>query len=176
MKHVMIDIETLGDVSNSVIVSIGAVRFDLETGETGEEFYRTIDIQSCLDNGLKVTGGTIQWWMRNSKESRKAIIDGGYDLEVVLDHFVQFLQTGDVLWSNGLRFDVAILEDAYQAIRSTIPWDFRNERDVRTLVSFAPEIKSVVVNTWNKTLHNAIEDCKLQIKYCSAIYNKLKIA
>jgi len=176
MKHVMIDIETLGDVSNSVIVSIGAVRFDLETGETGEEFYRTIDIQSCLDNGLKVTGGTIQWWMRNSKESRKAIIDGGYDLEVVLDHFVQFLQSGDVLWSNGLRFDVAILEDAYQAIRSTIPWDFRNERDVRTLVSFAPEIKSATVNTWNKTLHNAIEDCKLQIKYCSAIYNKLKIA
>ena len=38
MKHVMIDIETMGNMSHSAIVSVGAVRFDLETGEIGEKF------------------------------------------------------------------------------------------------------------------------------------------
>lgn len=52
-----------------------------------------------------------------------------------------------------------------------IPWDFRKERDVRTLVSFPPEIKenfpSVGVH------HNGIDDCKFQIGYCVEIWRKL---
>ena len=76
---------------------------------------------------------------------------------------------------NLLRFDISLLEDAYTKTKIKIAWDFRNERDVRTLVAFAPEIKSRIVNTWNSVLHNAKEDCKLQIKYCSEIYKKLKL-
>lgn len=49
MNHVMLDIETLGNQSNSVITSLGAVEFNLETGETGREFWQNIDVQSCLD-------------------------------------------------------------------------------------------------------------------------------
>lgn len=53
MKHIMLDIETMGNQSYSSILSIGAVKFDLNTGETGDEFYTTIDLKSCLDLGLK---------------------------------------------------------------------------------------------------------------------------
>jgi len=48
---VMLDLETMGRKSNSALVSIGAVEFNLETGETGKEFYEVIDLQSCLDVG-----------------------------------------------------------------------------------------------------------------------------
>ncbi len=50
-KHLMLDIETMGNESYSAITSIGAVEFDIETGETGDEFYVVVGLQSCLDAG-----------------------------------------------------------------------------------------------------------------------------
>jgi DNA polymerase III epsilon subunit-like protein len=177
MKNVMIDIETMGDLNNSAIVSIGAVRFNLETGEIGDEFYVDVDLQDCLDNGLKVTGNTIKWWLTNSEESRKKIAGTeGVKLSKALRDFSEFIKDDDIVWSNGLRFDIVILENAYRNCTIIpVPWNFRNERDVRTLASFAPEIKKKVEKEWKGVLHNPIDDCKKQILYCSETYNKIKI-
>lgn len=177
MNNIMIDIETLGNKSNSVITSIGAVMFDMETGETGNEFYKRIDIDSCLDNGLTVNGDTIKWWLSQNELARSEITKDGEDLLSVLYDFSRFIKSikNPIVWSNGLRFDISLIEDAYNKVSLSVPWQFRNERDVRTLVSFAPQVKSETVNTWNETLHHAIQDCKLQIKYCTKIYKKLKI-
>lgn len=176
----MIDIETLGTGCNSVIVSIGAIQFDIETGETQREYYKRIDIDSCLKHGMHVSGATIRWWMNLQEESRLELALGGEDISMVLQDFSSFIKDlGDdaKVWSNGLRFDVALLNDAYNKIGIDVPWNFRNERDVRTLVSFAPGIKNDTVSSWDPTnLHHALEDCKLQIKYCSEIYRKIKIS
>lgn len=80
------------------------------------------------------------------------------------------------IWGNSVRFDVGILETAYRADGReslTLPWKFRNEMDVRTLVAFAPAIKDHYPFTGVE--HNPIDDCKYQIGYCSAIWNKLNI-
>jgi len=61
LGHIMLDLETFGTDNDSVICSIGAVEFDIVTGKRGMEFYQKIDIQSCLDAGLKVSGQTILW-------------------------------------------------------------------------------------------------------------------
>jgi hypothetical protein len=93
----------------------------------------------------------------------------------VLLSFKQFtLQLGDFqIWGNGVRFDVGILEDAYVACDiQEMPWNFRNERDVRTLVSFAPNIKEHYPSLGVE--HNPIDDCKYQIAYCHAIWEKLR--
>ena len=42
--HLMVDIETMGNQSNSAIVSIGAVEFNMATGETGKEFYTNVSL------------------------------------------------------------------------------------------------------------------------------------
>lgn len=176
MKHVMVDIETLADTNNAVIVTIGAVKFDIETGETGSRFYRIVDIDSCLKAGFEVTGGTIKWWMTNSEESRKEMAKHGQHINAVLNDFSEFLEDEDYhIWANGLRFDTAILENAYRRLDKKVPWNHRKEMDVRTLVAFAPEFKAEAVKNWKETLHNAIDDCLLQIQYCSRTYNKLKI-
>lgn len=46
--HLMVDIETMGTSSSSAILSLGAVEFDIETGETGKYFHITIDLQTCF--------------------------------------------------------------------------------------------------------------------------------
>lgn len=163
----MLDLETLGNKSNSPILSIGAVEFNLETGETGREFYTTVDLQSCLDVGLKINGSTFYWWMQQSDGARKAICVEGEHILTVLNDFRIWIKDRVEkvkIWGNGARFDIGILEDAYVTNHLTIPWYFRSEMDVRTLVAFNPIIKSNYPNIGVE--HDPIDDCKFQIGYC----------
>ena len=61
MNNVMLDLETLGTSPGCIILSIGAVFFD--KNGLGQEFYQTIDVQSSIDAGLTMSGGTFKWWM-----------------------------------------------------------------------------------------------------------------
>ena len=171
----MLDLETLGRKSNAVIVSLGAVEFNLETGEIGREFFEVIDIQSCLDMGLTVEGSTLYFWLQASQQARDAICKDPQDIQTVLLRFDKWMRNcvdKVNIWGNAARFDIGKLEDAYVVCGyHDNPWYFRSERDVRTLVAFAPEIKA------NEPMfgveHNPIDDCKHQIRYCSKTWNKL---
>jgi hypothetical protein len=177
LGHVMVDLETMGNKSNSVICSLGAVEFDINTGELGREFFVKVSIQSCLDRGLIVNGDTIEWWLSQSEAARKKVTEGvSMNLAQALYEFKLYLEQLGAntvqLWGNGVRFDMGILEDAYRACNLKEPWNFRCERDVRTLVSFAPEVKDHYPKFG--TEHNPIDDCKYQIGYCTAIWQNLK--
>ena len=172
LGHLMLDLETMGKKSNAALVSIGAVAFNLESGETGEEFYNRIDLQSSLMAGLKVHGETIYWWLLQNETARQEVAKGGDSLSSVLKKFSTFMSqfdNGVQIWGNGVRFDVGLLEDAYEVVNIGVPWNFRKERDVRTLVSFNESIKANF--PFQGTEHNPIDDCKHQIAYCSAIWN-----
>lgn len=174
MNNIMIDLETLGNTSNSVICAIGAVEFNIETGETGRGFYKVIDIQSCLDKGLKVNGSTIQWWLTQTEAARHEIAKGGTVLKTALLALSSphvFNWENSKVWGNGSSFDLGILADAYNACGLEAPWKHWNERDVRTLVAFAPEIKKNA--PFLGVAHNALADCHHQIKYCTEIYQQL---
>ncbi|MFA5723953.1 MAG: 3'-5' exonuclease [Candidatus Pacearchaeota archaeon] len=177
LGNLMIDIETMGNKSQSVICSLAAVEFDILTGQTGRSFYEKSSIQSCLDIGLKVNGDTIEWWLSQVDKARQEISGGGKNITEVLHKFRLFLESLGTenlqIWGNSPRFDLGILEDAYIATKHQIPWNFRLERDLRTLVAFAPEIKRncQVVGV----AHFPIDDCLFQIEYCCAIWKKLNI-
>jgi DNA polymerase III epsilon subunit-like protein len=171
-NSVMLDLETMGSMSHSAIVSIGAVRFDIKTGEIGEKFYINVDLQSCLDAGLIINADTLMWWLNQSDAARKKISEKGIPLQKALLSLAIFMNKDYEVWGNSARFDLGILSDAFNTFGIPIPWDFRKERCVRTLVSFAPEIKDAEVNTG--VAHDALADCIFQINYCSKIFNKLK--
>lgn len=171
MKDVMIDIETLGTTPGSVILSIGAVRFNMNTGELGDEMHAKIDINSSMDCGLNINPNTLKWWMNQDKEARDKVISGDYPLNVALGKLSIFLKEGDFLWGNSARFDLGLLEYAYNSVELDKPWDFRNERDVRTLVAFKPEIKANL--QFDGTKHDALDDCKHQIRYCHETWKTL---
>lgn len=172
-NHIMLDIETMGNKSRSSIISVGALEFDIETGETGREFYVNVCLQSCIDIGLTVEASTIMWWLSQSEQARTDLTNR----EVVpiveaLWKFSGFCNVNQQVWGNSARFDCGILQDAYNAAGIPIPWDFRKERCVRTLVSFNPEIKKNYPPSG--TAHNALSDCYTQVGYCSKIWSYLK--
>jgi hypothetical protein len=175
LGHLMVDIETFGSKSHSVICSLAAVEFDIATGQTGKTFKENIDVQSCLELGLKIDGSTLEWWLNQSNEARTGLLTCKMPLPLVINRFWSFFKNlcNDEMkvWGNGARFDLGILENATTACGMLIPWKHWNERDVRTLVSFAPEIKKEM--PFEGVKHDAIADCMHQIKYCSAIYQQI---
>lgn len=178
MRHLMIDIETLGTKPGSVITQIAAVQFDLKTGKLGETFNEKISIQSCLNIGLQVDEGSLEFWSEQPQGNFNNLFKNTRNISEVLylfRVFVNSLKPSDLeVWGNSNRFDLGILENAYNKINQDKPWNFRNERDVRTLVSFNPSIKEKHIksaNNYNK--HDALDDCMFQIDYVVETYNSL---
>jgi len=169
----MLDIETMGNQSYSSILSIGAVQFDLETGEIGKKFYTTVSLDSCLQTGLIINGSALEWWMKQNEQAKKDLFSGE-KLHIAsalyeLSSFIEDISPKPIVWGNSARFDCGILTDAYNKLSLKTPWDFRDERCVRTLVSFNPSIKLSEKMVGN--YHNPIDDCIYQIGYCSKIWN-----
>jgi exodeoxyribonuclease VIII len=172
-KHLMLDLETMGNESFSSIVSIGALEFDIDSGETGKEFYINVDLQSCLDLGLVINASTVMWWLKQNEQARKDLTEKkGIHIIQALINFSNFCNKDYEVWGNSARFDCGILQNAYNKAKMDIPWDFRKERCLRTLTSFKPEIKNAFTNIG--TAHNALSDCYFQVGYCVAIWNLLK--
>lgn len=174
MKHVMIDIETLGTKPGSIILSIGAVAFDLDTGATDITFYREIDPNSSQDAGMKLDFDTVKWWITKSAKAQQAIINNkGNKLTNVLIDFSTWLHYVDeeiYLWGNSARFDLGLIQGAYEVLGMPIPWNHYNELDVRTIVYFGREIKQRM--PFSGVKHNALDDCFHQIKYVCEIYRQ----
>jgi exodeoxyribonuclease VIII len=156
MKNVMVDLETLGNGSNAVIIALGAVEFG--DGELGRTFYTNVDPQSCVDAGLKMDVSTVMWWMQQTEQSRAIFKKLNSPLRVALDDFATWYPSGAALWGNGATFDNVILANAYRALGGKQPWEFWNDRCYRTLKSLYPHVKLERTGV----AHNALDDAKSQ--------------
>ncbi|WNN70373.1 3'-5' exoribonuclease [Kluyvera cryocrescens] len=181
-RHLMVDLETMGDKSNAPIVSIGAVFFNPNNGNTGAEFYTAISLESSMLLGGVPDAGTIIWWLKQSPEARSAIAMGDtMELMDALELFSDFIsENSDVgsdvqVWGNGASFDNVILRSSYDRANIKCPWKFRNDRDVRTMTELG---KAIGINPrydipFDGDMHNALSDAHHQVKYVSAIWQKL---
>lgn len=167
MRNIMIDIETLGVRSSSVILSIGAVPFDNDA--VGAGFYRRVDIQSCLDVGLTVDASTIEWWMGQSDEARASFDEKGVPLRTALAQLSELFDDDELVWANGVNFDLPILENAYHACGLTPPWKFCNTRDYRTVKNMFPKELLGSLRIEPVVAHNALGDALAQTLTLQAI-------
>ncbi|OQM42937.1 exonuclease [Citrobacter braakii] len=181
--HLMVDMETMGNSPDAPIVSIGAVFFDPSTGNTGAEFYRVVSLESSMSFGMKPDASTIQWWLKQSPEARSAIlVDEAMGLRESLELLADFIAENAAngshtvqLWGNGCSFDNVILRRAYALTETPFAVPFWNDRDVRTMVELG---KSVGINPrfdipFEGEMHNALSDARHQVKYVSAIWQRL---
>ena len=169
MKHVMVDLETLGNGSNAVIIAIGAVMFD-HTG-IGDTFYTNVSPQSCVDVGLQMDVSTVMWWMQQTEQSRSIFKKVSSPLKTALDDFALWYPEGAALWGNGATFDNVILANAYRAVGVEQPWAYWNDRCYRTLKNLYPHVKLERTGV----AHNALDDAKSQALHAARIFNATKV-
>lgn len=169
MNNVMLDIETLGNNSRSVIISIGAVEFD-DRG-LGREFYMVVDPQSCIDVGMVMDADTVMWWMKQSDAARSAFNQKGEPIDDVLQEFKNWFPKDALVWGNGATFDNVIVDNAYRLCKMNKPWKYNADRCYRTLKSLRPDVNAL---SRLGTHHNALDDAKYQALHAIEIMKVLK--
>lgn len=134
MKRIMIDIESLGTKPGAIILSIGAVVFDLHS-LTGQEFYALVDPRDCQRLGLRADVDTIAWWMEQDVKARAEAFRPGTrrPLQKALLDLRAFVAGADEIWANSPNFDTSILEAAHEAAGLEVPWAHGVLRDLRTI-------------------------------------------
>ena len=186
---IMLDLETLANTPNSVIVQIAAVVFNRENGDVIDKFKINVDADSCIRNGMIMNVDTIEWWMKQSDAARKSIFEKPkekiwYALEKfsdfvinswvkVYDKEIKNFETRDVkIWCHA-SFDEPVLSNAYNKTGLEELWHYRGVRDLRTLVDLADYKIDYSKNTG--VAHDAIDDYLFQIKYTVECLNKVKM-
>ncbi|HDH1682629.1 3'-5' exoribonuclease domain-containing protein [Klebsiella quasipneumoniae] len=181
--HVMVDLETMGKKHNAPIVAIGAVVFDPATGSIGESFYKVVCLESSVNWGAVIDPSTVIWWLKQSSEARSASVND--DAIPLLDALLQFREfvSDNVaggskkaqVWGNGASFDNSILRSSYDCIAEDYPWEYWNDRDVRTMVELGQAIGFDPKTTipFEGDRHNALADAIHQARYVSAIWQRI---
>jgi len=154
--RVMLDIETLGLEPGAAILSIGACRFKPKLGWVRDEFYTTVDRESCIEHGLHVDKETLAWW--RDQDGDLAPLDGGQSLPEALADLTEFVDGFDEFWANSPKFDMAMLEAAYDAVSRDVPWAYYQLRDVRTLRS----VPGAAELDMEGREHHALDDARHQ--------------
>lgn len=182
MKHLMIDLETMGNGPNAPIVAIGAVFFEPATGELGQQFNTVVKLGSDMAAGALPDGDTIIWWLTQSEEARAIIASKqAQDIMVALDGLSKFvIQHCEKpkylkVWGNGAAFDNVILRSAYERCGRAPCWEWFNDLDVRTVVALGRAIGFDPKREmpFDGERHNALADAIHQARYVSVIWQAL---
>jgi 3' exoribonuclease, RNase T-like len=173
MKHIMVDCESLGTIASAVIMSIGAVRFDLVTGKIDDNgFYSSVTIESNLDLGRRIQEDTLLWWLKQEVAAQQVFHEGKVELATALSEFSDWVGKDDnIMWSNGADFDLPMLAHAYNQVGIETPWKFWNSRCFRTYKNLpgAKDIRAEAIGV----KHNALSDAYQQAQTLCAIHKAL---
>jgi len=177
MNEIMIDLETLGTRADSVILSIGAVRFSLEGELDDAGFYSSISIDSNHEAAPRhISESTINFWMQQSNEARVVFTEPKTTLYSALVDLIDWIQPAqnDVrVWGNGSDFDISMMAHAFSTNDLDIPWNFWNIGCFRTLKNL-PKARAVPKPEAPLVAHHALHDALSQVKHLQAIWQVIK--
>jgi DNA polymerase III epsilon subunit-like protein len=177
MSEIMLDIETLSTTPNSVILTIGAIKFnryhEIKDIKDLETFYVRIDQNSCKKLNMDISEGTLSWWNLQPDEYKyEALLNKDrisiYD---ALKSLTNFIKNCKYIWANSPNFDCTILENAYKLCNLEIPWKFYNLRDTRTVY----DLGNINLKSVGETQHHALYDCYNQIVALNKSLKNLKL-
>jgi hypothetical protein len=178
MNHVMLDLETLGTTADAVVLSIGAVRFDPSSDRLGDrpedKFYGSVSIDSQLQLGRRIQEDTLLWWIQQSPEARQVFFEPKKTLEAVLLDLADWIsvipEANLEVWAKPAKFDIAILEHAYQQHDIDVPWPHWASN---CLTSFKKRMCEICVDVPKQPApeiaHNALHDAIAQARYVQAL-------
>ncbi|KKL76021.1 hypothetical protein LCGC14_2049070 [marine sediment metagenome] len=175
MTDVMIDIETLGGAPRAMIMSIGAVKFEIEALEPYDTFYTNVTLDGQM---REIHADTVRWWLQQSGAARESLFVGlELGLKESLYELAGFVKGADRVWANGTTFDLVILSDAYKQLSIPVPWSYSQEMCLRP-IRFFGEVLGLSYSSFKAdylgTLHNALDDARLQTIYLLSVLRAVR--
>lgn len=164
-----IDIEGLGTAEGSIVLSLGAVAFDVKEACFERIFYVRISIIDSLACGLTHDLDTVEWWKGQAAARRRLETDVESPVLTVreaLEALRDFVQSACVerprVWMKGPSYDGKLLLGAAKKVGVSLPWSYSRERCVRTICDHIEEPKR---NSMGDVAHGALSDALHQAKW-----------
>lgn len=180
MRDISLDIESAGVTAGHAVVNIGAVYFDRRTGQLGERFDVSLDVQDLRSRGYLFNESTMEWWESQPEGVREHCWAGIVPVPDALAALAAFLEQGrregdHKVWVKGEHMDIALLEFMYAAEHMPVPWHFRAPRDVRT---YEQALEDMHRETEFRILregksHTGLGDAIYQARWICAAYKEL---
>lgn len=176
---VVIDLETTSTTpARGRILSIGAARVNLETGEVGSTYYTTIQADAIYNPPTEDNPETMGWWHSQPRDALYEAFSEREHIYHALNGFCDWFKQDDpdntLVFGNGPSFDISFLDKKFLDMEMEAPWKFFNIRDARTLEQIA-EVFGVKRHHFKFTgvKHNALDDALYEAQYISAMYQKI---
>ena len=177
--NIMIDLETWGTIPGCAIRSIGAVTF----GQNAiiAPFYVNVDLDSQRRCGLHQDPETMSWWRSQTAEAQNAFSEQPHiHIVAALDRLWSYVERRDPknvrVWCHGLSFDLPILKAAAHACgMPKEPWEFRNERDTRTIYGMLTPEQYESLPKYEGTKHHALKDAENQARQVMAAIHMIRM-
>ncbi len=169
----MLDFETLATTADACIMSIGAVKFDLDSDALDDlGFYASVSIDSNLELKRRVSEDTLIWWMKQGVASQGVFHEEKQTLRNAVVELINWMGNGQyTVWSNGADFDIPMLSHACAQLNIEVPWLYYNSRCFRTYKNL-PGAKAIKL-PFQGTKHNALFDAVHQARTVQAIQASL---
>lgn len=172
MNNIMLDIETVANTNNTAVIQVAMIHFDW-TGKLGESLVVRLNLDEQLRKGLDANSSTLAWWAdTNPQLFRSLLTENVESVSQALSKVCQFINFNDYIWCHA-TFDIPILNNVLCKFGFKTPWAYKKCRDIRTLTELA-NLDLTQYNWAAEKTHDALDDCRFQVKYCCDAYNKLK--
>ena len=205
MKHVMLDLETMGTKPYSAIIGIGAAYFDPRGNSILDSFHVTIDPELAQKRGFRIDAGTVSWWLAPEQRPAwdKFLSIAHFSPDDAFNGFGQWLDTVGLreeiaFWGNGAGFDCNLMHNAADLMGIGYVkkdgnmvdglWPHWNDRCFRTIKNLThypkqsadnlaqPIRAKDVVPPFEGTPHVAVDDAIHQARWLQAICNTFDLA
>ena len=173
--HATIDIETLGTSPDTVVLTIGGIKFDPHADDgLHSQFYYRLDADEQIEMGRTVDEKTLEWWEKQDEEVKREALDPNdrVSTEITLKALNKWLVGVDKIWCQGPVFDIGILQNLYAEIGLHHNWPFWIIRDSRTLFGLMDKDPRKDIDF---AAHNALADAIVQSLCIQRVYKKLGV-
>lgn len=174
----MVDLETLSSDPTAVVVQIGVVAFDIQTGRIEAERLINVDPHSEILEGFTVDGGTIMWWMDQAKGGKCTWNSGNVDSKEAWIRFCAFIKAygnkNSRMWSHA-TFDAPIVTYHLNRLGLAQPVHYNRYLDLRTISVLTRGRFSIPKTVRPDDAHDALADCRYQIKWLVECWRRLKM-
>ncbi len=162
----MIDIETLGTTPDAVVVQIGVVVGNTETGAVLRKVGWCISTDEQRDRRMDYD--TLCWWMLQADDVRQRVFDMKHAITPTracaeIDALLSEFQPEEI-WAGPAMFDLPILTHLF----GRKPWAFWKERCLLTLRKHVDPDRKLQPPD-NILAHDAVADAAWQFDYLCAL-------
>ena len=175
MKYFSVDIESLSLQPTAHVLSIGAVEFDIATGDIKRKFYAVL--QGDMQGERHIDRRTVHWWIEQAiNHPATAAFHGARPDATVMMDLGRFLDYANKrVFFLGSTFDAVALESLNKTVSSPYTlWGYRDVMDLRTLRTMLRDTgQDPFEGVEQLEAHDALNDAIVQAKAVTNAYKML---